>query len=102
MCFSFLMDTTKHKNTVTHDNTNAHDIDTSSAIISTQVNETWFSSYAHYQQLFMLIEANLNTVQALFISFVIRQKPTSVKTPTVKAILKQMQQIIMVWLGWLN
>ena len=82
------MDTKGQKGTKTHNNTKLPFFYKSSAMISNLVNKTWFSRYPRCQYIIYDNGSEFKVhFEALFESFGIKHKPTSVKNPQANDIL---------------
>ena len=66
-------------------------------MISTLVDKTWLSRYPHCQHIMNDngSEFNLHFKEALWDSYGIKHKPTSIKNAQANAILEQLHQVLM-------
>jgi hypothetical protein len=89
------LDKKGQKGTKTHNNTKLPYFDKSSAMISTLVKKTWVSRYPHCQYINYDNGSEFKLhFEALYESFGIKRKPTSVKNPQANAILERVHQMI--------
>ena len=93
------MGTRRHKGISTHNTPQVIYFDKSSAMISTLVNKTWFSWYPCCQQMVYDNGSEFKLhCEALYDTYGIKRKPTSIKNPQANAILERVHQVIMVML----
>ena len=89
------LDKTGQKGAKTHNNTKLPYFDKSSAMISNLVSKTWFSSYPRCQYIIYDNGSKFKLhFKAIYKSFGIKRKPTSVKNPQANAILERVHQVI--------